>query len=66
MTLEFPDAARQLLESLEPDNVEGYTVAVGNAFDGIQLHGFFHSFEAAIAYAEPRYEEWNIIVIWKT
>ena len=66
MTLEsFPNAAQDLLDSLEPDNVDGYTVAVGNAFSGIQCHGFFEHFEEAISYAEPRYEEWSIVTIWK-
>lgn len=67
MTLNFPEAAKDLLESLEPDNVEGYTVAYGNAFSGMQCIGYYTSFEEAIHVAEARspHDDWHIVPIWK-
>lgn len=56
--------AEELLDSLEPDNVDAYTVAVGNPFAGTQLHGVFESWEEAADYAQ-RMDEWHIVPIWK-
>ena len=42
-----------------------YTVAVGNAFDGISLHGLFNNMELAANYAEKtfEYEDWHVVPI---
>jgi hypothetical protein len=41
------------------------TVAVGNSFDGIQLHGWFEGAEEASSWAERNVtdEDWHIVPI---
>jgi hypothetical protein len=61
-------ASQEILDSLEPDNVECYTVAFGNAFTGIRCEGIFESIDEAAEYAArttQNYDEWNIVTIWK-
>lgn len=66
--IDFDRASQEILDSLEPENVECYTVAFGNAFNGIRCEGIFETLEEALEYAERGdgdYEEWNIVTIWK-
>ncbi len=66
MTAPLQDPVQKLLRSLEPDEVDGYTVSNGHAFDGVTLHGFFHTFEEALEYTEHKYlEDWHIVPLWK-
>lgn len=63
----FYEEARDIIASLEPDNVEGYTVAFGHAFDGIKCEGVFESFEEALAYADATnsdYGDWHVVPLW--
>ncbi len=60
------EPVEKLLRSLEPDEVDGYTVSNGHAFDGITLHGHFHTFEQALEYVEMKHlDEWHIVPLWK-
>ena len=73
MTLSPPDPTPvsdsivEFLNTLEPDDVQGYTVAFGHAFDGIRLEGLFPSFEDALIYAENHslHEDWKVVPVWK-
>ncbi len=55
-----------MLSSLEPDGVDAYVVAVGHAFDGIQLYGPLNSFNEAIAWqiANPEASSGQIVPVW--
>lgn len=61
------DTAEQLVNSLQPENVEGYTIALGHAFDQITLHGHFDTFEEAVEAVETfeRNYGWHIVPLWK-
>lgn len=64
--IDFDRASQEILDSLEPENVECYTVAFGNAFNGIRCEGIFETLEEALEYAERTSDEdWNIVTIWK-
>jgi hypothetical protein len=68
MLTPMSDAAQGVLDSLEPDNVEGYTVAFGNAFSGLRCEGFFETLEEAFAYSErvnDDYGNTSIVTVWK-
>jgi len=66
MTTPLEEPVQKLLQSLEPDEVDGYTVSSGHAFDGVTLHGHFIEFEDALAYVEmTHHEDWHIVPIWK-
>lgn len=43
-----------------------YVVAIGSAFDGMDLHGTFDSHEAAIKHAEAKHkgEQWSIVPVF--
>lgn len=60
------EPVQKILASLKPDNVVGYTVSEGHAFDGVTLHGFFPTFGQALEAAEADiWEDWHIVPIWK-
>lgn len=69
------DAASELLASLEPDNVEGYTLAIGNAFEGVRCEGYFRTWEEAAEYMNEYFNEHyqpnralddiHIVTLWK-
>ena len=61
----WTDAVEKMINQLEPDNVDGYVIAEGHAFDGIELHGVFKSFDEAMAYTDGIDEDWHIVPIWK-
>ena len=64
---EFSDEARKMLESLEPDNVGGYAVAIGHAFDGITMYGPFQSYDEAHTFAERvDDDDWHIVPLWQS
>lgn len=73
--LDFPSASQEILDSLEPDNVEGYTVAYGDAFTGIKCKGFYTTWEEAVVAMnnefnvsfdpDSPYGDVHIVVIWK-
>ncbi len=67
MATPLQEPVQKLLDSLEPDEVDGYTVSNGYAFDGITLHGHFDTFEEAMEYVESgkHLEEWHIVPLWK-
>ncbi len=66
MTTPLQEPVQKLLSSLEPDEVDGYTVSNGHAFDGVTLHGYFPEFEDALEYVEQKHlEEWHIVPLWK-
>jgi hypothetical protein len=66
MTNPMQDPISKVLDSLEPDEVDGYTVSNGHAFDGVTLHGYFTSFEDAVEYVEMKHlDEWHIVPLWK-
>ncbi len=48
MTLSELPRFDEVIDSLEPQNVGSYVVAVGHAFDGINLFGPFESLEEAL------------------
>lgn len=58
----FADA-RSILQSLQPDNVNNYVVALGDAFNGTILYGPF-DFEGALNWVVER-EDWKIVPVWK-
>ncbi len=63
------ESVQTLLASLEPDNLKGYTISTGHAFDGVTLHGYFKTFDNALKAVETEYldhEDWHIVPIWKT
>lgn len=60
--------AQKVLKSLEPENVIGYTVSEGHAFDGVTLKGFFGTFDEAHDYVEStgfQLEDWHIVPLWR-
>ncbi len=62
------EPVQKLLSSLEPDEVEGYTISTGHAFDGVTLHGHFPTFDEALVAVEAEYqdhEDWHIVPLWK-
>lgn len=63
----FGHEAQKIIRSLEPENVDGYTIALGHAFDQITLHGHFDTFDDALEVAETfeRNSDWHIIPLWK-
>jgi hypothetical protein len=66
MVQQIAEPVEKLLASLEPDNVDGYTVSDGHAFDGIILHGFWPEYKDALEYTEMKHlEDWHIVPIWK-
>ena len=40
-----------------------WTIAVGNAFEGIKLHGVFDDCDKAIEYATRHFCNWDVIQI---
>lgn len=40
-----------------------YTIAVGNAFDGLMLHGIFDTSEEANEYADVEFKNENLAVV---
>lgn len=63
----FGYEVQKIVRSLEPENVDGYTIALGHAFDQITLHGHFSTFDEALAKAETfeRNSDWHIVPLWK-
>jgi hypothetical protein len=60
------EPVQKVLDSLEPDNVIGYTISDGHAFDGVTLHGFYPTFDEALFAAErDNREDWHVVPIWK-
>jgi hypothetical protein len=47
----------------DPPDSEIFTVAVGDAFDGIELYGIFSSIHAADLWAGTRFADYMIIEI---
>lgn len=62
----FSEPAQKVLESLEPDNVAGYTISQGHAFAGVTLNGFYPTFDEAFQAVERNnLDDWHIVPIWK-
>lgn len=62
------DGVQKLLRSLEPDEVDGYTISTGHAFDGMTLHGCYPTFDEALEAVEAEYkndDDWHIVPLWK-
>jgi hypothetical protein len=67
-TAPLQEPVQKLLRSLEPDEVDGYTISTGHAFDGVTLHGFYQTFDDVLEAVEAEYrshEDWHIVPIWK-
>ncbi len=59
------DTVLRIVDSLEPENVGGYAVAIGHAFDAIVLTGPFDNYEEALAYAEQHNADtWQVVPLW--
>lgn len=40
-----------------------YVVAIGNAFDGLSVHGPFESSEEAQEWAQGYHDEWHVLLL---
>lgn len=60
------ESIEDTLRNLQPDGVEKYTIAYGNAFSGLTCRGLYDSWEEAISIAErEKSEDWQVVAIWK-
>jgi hypothetical protein len=68
MLTPISDPVGDILDALEPDNVDGYTVSFGNAFTGLRCEGVFETLTEALAYQDTHANEHGescIVTIWK-
>lgn len=63
----FEEVATNVLKNAQPEPVQGYTIALGHAFDGMTLNGWFDEVEDALNVANIAYqgEEWHVVPIWR-
>ena len=65
----FEEVAANVLKNAQPEPVMGYTIALGHAFDGMTLNGWYDDVEEALQVASTinynRGEEWHVVPVWR-
>jgi len=65
----FEEVATNVLKNAQPEPVMAYTIALGHAFDGMTLNGWFDDVEdalnvaSAMNYADG--SEWHVVPVWR-